>query len=109
LGAVGDGSLAVGTAVHGIVRKLIGCLIFVAQGMADFEAIQLCDAAPRLFPKRTQIGRIHLIFALNLLHHELRVGDHAQAAAAVIQCPLKAAEQAGIFGVVVGAIAKKLG
>jgi len=28
---------------------------------------------------------------------------------AVIQCPLKAAKQAGVFGIVVSAIAEKLG
>jgi len=109
LNTLGWGSLALGTAVHGVVRKLIGCLVLVAQGMADFEAIELCNAPPRLFPKRTQIGRIHLIFALDLFDHEFRVGDRAQAAVAVIECPLQAAEQAGVFGIVVGAIAKKLG
>jgi hypothetical protein len=109
LNTLGRGFLALGTAVHGVVCKLIGGFVLVAQGVADFEAIKLCDAAPRLFPKRTQIGRINLVFALDLLHHEFRVGDHAQAAVAMVERPLQAAEQAGVFGVVVRAIAKKLG
>ena len=109
LNTLGRGFLALGTAVHCVVRKLIGCFVLVSQSMTDFEPIELCDAAPRLLPKGTQIGRIHLVFALDLFHHELGIGDHTQAAVAVIEYPLQAAEQAGVFGVVVGAIAKKLG
>ena len=56
LDTLGWAPLALGTAVHGVVRQLIGCLVLVAEGMANLEAIELRDAAPRFLPKRTQIG-----------------------------------------------------
>lgn len=77
--------------------------------MGDLETFQLRDAAARLLPKWAQIGRIYLVLALDLLDYELGVGDDAQAAMTVIECPLEAAEQAGVLGVVVGADAEKLG
>jgi len=109
LDTFGRAPLAVGTAVHGVVSQLIGCLVLMAESMADFEAIQLCDAATRLFPEGAQIGRIYLVFALNLLHHEFGIGNYPQAAVAMVEHPLQTAEQTGIFSVVIGAIAEKLG
>ena len=81
----------------------------MAQGVGDFEAFQLRDAAAGFLPERAQIGGVHLVLALDLLDHELGVGDDAQAAVVVVERPLEAAEQAGVFGVVVGAVAEELG
>jgi hypothetical protein len=103
------GSAIFGSAVHGVVGELVGGLVFVAQGVGDLEAVELRDAAAGFLPERAEVGRVHLVLALDLLDHELGVGDDAEAAVVVVERPLEAAEQAGVFGVVVGAVAEELG
>jgi len=45
------GLLALGASIHRVVGELVGCLVLVAQRVADLESIELCDAAPRFFPE----------------------------------------------------------
>ena len=77
--------------------------------MGDLETVKLSDAATSFFPERAEIGGVDFVFALNLLDHELGVGDDAEVFVAVVEGPLEAAEEAGVFGEVVGAIAEELG
>ena len=99
---------ALHAAVHGLVGEPVGVLVFVAKGVRDLEAFELGDAVLRLLPKRFQIGRVDLVLALNLFDHQLGVGDDAEAGMTVVERVLEAAEEAGVFGVVVGADAEKL-
>ena len=93
-------------AVHGVVGELVGFLVAAAQGVGDFEALQLIGTAAGFFPERAQVGAVDLVFALHLLDHQLGVGDDAEAATFVFKGPGENAEQGGVFGVVVGALAE---
>ena len=94
--------------VHGFVGEAVGVLVLVAQGVGDLEAVELRDAAAGFFPERPQVGGVDLVLALNLLDHQLGIGDDAEAGVAVVERPLQAAEQAGVLGEVVGSVAEKL-
>jgi hypothetical protein len=96
------------SAVHGVVGQLVGGLILVAQGVGDLEAVQMCDAATSFLPERAKVGGVDLVLALDLLHHQLRVGDDAQARNLVVKSVLQAAQKAGVLGIVVGAVAEEL-
>ena len=100
---------AVGAAVHGLVGEAVGVLVFVAEGVGDFELVELGDAAFGFFPEGAEIGGVDLVLALDLLDHQLGVGDDTEAGVAVVERPLEAAEEAGVLGVVVGAVAEELG
>jgi hypothetical protein len=73
----------------------------------DLEGLESGDAVLRLLPERLEIGGVDLVFALNLLDHQLRVRDDAKARMIVIERVLQAAEQARVLGVVVGAHAEE--
>ena len=77
--------------------------------MRDLEAVELGDTAARLFPQGTEVGGVDLVLALDLVHHQLGVGDDAEVLVAVGQGPGEAAEETGVLGEVVGAMAEKLG
>ena len=96
-------------AIHRIVGEAIGVLVLVAKSVANLEALQLRDALTRLFPQWKQIGRFDFELALNLIDHEQRVGDDAQAGMMIFERPVQAGEQAGVLGDVVAAHAEELG
>ena len=77
--------------------------------MGDFELVELGDAAFGFFPEGTEVRGVDLVLALDLLDHELGVGDDAEVGVVVVERPLEAAEEAGVLGVVVGAVAEELG
>ncbi len=81
----------------------------MAEGVGDFELVELGDAAFGFFPEGAQVGGVDLVLALDLLDHELGVGDDAEVGVVVVERPLEAAEEAGVLGVVVGAVAEELG
>ena len=97
------------SAVHGFVGEAVGVLVFVAKGVGDLEGFELGDAVSGLLPEGFQVGGVDLVFALNLLDHQLGVRDDAEAGVVVVEGVLQAAEEAGVFGVVVGADAEELG
>ena len=67
------------------------------------------DAAFGLLPEGLEVGGVDLVLALDLLDHQLGVGDDAEAGVAVVEGVLEAGEQAGVLGEVVGADAEELG
>ena len=67
----------------------------------------LGDAVFGLQPERSQVGGVDFVFALDLLDHELGVGDDAEARVVVVESVLEAGEEAGVFGEVVGAHAQE--
>ena len=73
------------------------------------KAFELGDAAFGFLVEGFQVGAFDLIFALDLLDHQLGVGDDAEAGVVVVEGVLEAAEEAGVFGVVVGAHAEEFG
>jgi len=77
--------------------------------MGDFEAVELGDAAAGFLPEGQQVGGFYFVFSLYLLDHELGVGDNAEVEDAVVEGVLEAAEEAGVLGEVVGAVAEELG
>ena len=103
--AGGVGSLH--AAVHGFVGEAVGVLVFVAEGVGDLEGFEFGDAVSGLLPEGFQVGGVDLVFALDLLDHQLGVGDDAEAGVVVVEGVLEAAEEAGVFGVVVGADAEE--
>ena len=106
-GAAGGGFA--GAAVHGFVGEAVGVLVFVAEGVGDLEGFELGDAAAGFFPEGLEVGAVDLVLALDLLDHQLGVGDDAEAGVAVVEGPLEAAEEAGVLGEVVGAVAEEFG
>src|SRR6266702_4600246 len=78
-------SAALHSPVHGLVRQAVGVLILVAQGMHDLEFLQLRDLLLRLLVQRPQPRALHLVLALDLLDHQLRVGDDPQPLVAMFK------------------------
>ena len=77
--------------------------------MGDLEGFEAGDAVFGLLPEGFEVGGVDFVFALDLLDHELGVGDDAEAGVVVVEGVLEAGEEAGVFGVVVGAVAEVLG
>ena len=95
--------------VHGLVGEGVGGFVFVAEGVGDFEGFESGDAVFGLLPEGFEVGGVDLVLALDLLDHELGVGDDAEAGVVVVEGVLEAGEEAGVFGVVVGAMAEEFG
>jgi hypothetical protein len=109
-GGLGSGVAALATphsAVHGFVGQAVGVFVFVAEGVGDFEGFEFGYAAFGFFVEGFEVGAFDLVFALDLLDHELGVGDDAEAGVAVVEGVLEAGEEAGVFGEVVGAHAQE--
>ena len=98
---------ALHAAVHGFVGEAVGVLVFVAEGVGDLEGFEFGDAVSGLLPEGSQVGGVDLVLALDLLDHQLGVGDDAEAGVVVVEGVLEAGEEAGVFGVVVGAHAEE--
>ncbi len=77
--------------------------------MGDLEGVELGDERTGLLPEREQVRGFDLVDALDLLDHELGVGDDAEVFVAVVEGVLEDAEEAGVFGEVVGAVAEEDG
>jgi hypothetical protein len=107
-GRLGGGRGAVHAAIHGLVGEAVGILIFVAEGVGDLEGFEFGDAVSGLLPEGSEVGGVDFVLALDLLDHELGVGDDAEAGVAVVEGVLEAGEEAGVFGEVVGAHAEEL-
>ena len=89
-------------AVHGLVGEAVRVLVFVAQGVDDLEAVELGDFLLCLLEEGPEDGAFDLVLALDLLDHELGVGDDAETAVAVGEGEVEGGEQAGVLGEVVG-------
>jgi len=94
--------------VHGFVGEAVGVLVFVAEGVRDLEGFESGDTVSGFLPERFEVRRVHLIFALDLLDHQLGVGDDAETGVVVVEGVLEAGEQAGVFGVIVGSDTEEL-
>ncbi len=81
----------------------------MAEGVGDLEAVELGDAAVGFFPEGLEVGAGDFEFALDLLDHEEGIGDDAEAEVVGVEGPLEAGEEAGVLGVVVGAVAEEFG
>ena len=81
----------------------------MAEGVGDFEGFELGYAAFGFVVKGFEVGGFDLVFALNLFDHQLGVGDDAEAGVVVEEGVVEAAEEAGVFCVVVGAVAEEFG
>ena len=57
--------------------------------------------------QRLEVGGVDLVLALDLLDHQLGVGDDAEAGVMVVESVLEAGKEAGVFGEVVGAHAEE--
>ena len=80
----------------------------MAQSVADLEAFEFGDAVSRFLPEGSEVGGVDFVLALDLLDHQLGVRDDAKARMMVVECVLEGGQEAGVFGVVVGADAKEL-
>jgi hypothetical protein len=96
-----------GASIHGFVSEAVGGLVLVAKCVGDFEVGKVGDAAAGFFPKGFEVGGVDLELALNLFDHQERVGDDPETGLVVVECPLEASEEAGVLGVVVGAMAEE--
>ncbi len=96
-------------AVHGFVGEAVGVFVFVTEGVGDLEAVEAGDAGFGFLPEGFEVGGVDFVLALDLFDHEFGVGDDAEGAVAVVEGELEAGEEAGVFGVVVGAEAEELG
>src|SRR5437899_1783781 len=94
-------------AVHGLVGQAVGVFVFVAEGVGDLEGLEFGDAVFCLLPEGPEVGGVDLVLALDLLDHQLGVGDDAEAGVVVVEGVLEAGEEAGVFGEVVGAHAEE--
>ena len=107
-GWLAGGVGALHAAVHGFVGEAVGFFVLVAEGVGDLEGFESGDAVPGLLPEGFEVGGVDLVLALDLLDHELGVGDDAEAGVVVVEGVLEAAEEAGVFGVIIGAHAEEL-
>jgi hypothetical protein len=108
-GGLAGGVGTLHSAVHGFVGEAVGVLVFVAEGVGDLEGLEFGDSAFGFVVKGLEVGAFDLVFALDLLDHELGIADDAEAGVVVVEGVLQAAEEAGVFGVVVGAHAEEFG
>ena len=92
--------------VHGQIRQPVGALILLPQDVLDLEFFELGDAAFGLVVKRTQLRAIDTVLSLDLLDHQLGVGDDLEMGMAVGDREVEGGEQAGIFGEIVGLLAQ---
>jgi hypothetical protein len=106
-GGLTGGVGAFHSTIHGFVGEAVGVLVFVAEGVGDLEGFEFGDAVSGLLPEGLEIGGVDLVLALNLFDHQLGVGDDAEAGVVVVEGVLEAAEEAGVFGVVIGAHAEE--
>jgi len=104
-----SGRLLAHAAVHGFIGQAIGVFVFVTKSVRNLKPAQKGDAALGLIVEGTQIGRFDLVLALDLLDHQLGIGDHPQVRMALVERPLQAGQQAGILGDIVGFGAQKAG
>ena len=105
---VGDAIVARGcAAVHGEIGEFVGLAVLFAEDVLNLEALQEGDAVASLFVKGLQFRAVDAVLAFDLLDHEFRVGDDAQAGMALFDGEVEGGEQGGIFGVVIGALAKE--
>lgn len=83
---IGDGTwgcwsgLGFGTscaAVHGLIGEAVGMLVLGAQGVLDDEGIEALDTAAGLGVEGDEVGTLDLEASLDLLDHQLGVGDDA--------------------------------
>ncbi len=81
----------------------------MAEGVGDLEGFEAGDAVSGFLPEEFEVGGVDFVLALDLLDHELGVGDDAEAVVVVVEGVLEAGEEAGVFGVVVGADAEEVG
>ena len=65
------------SSIHGFVGKAVGVFVLVSKGVGDLEGLELGDAVSRLLPEGFQVGGVDLVLALDLLDHQLGVGDDA--------------------------------
>ena len=93
--------------VHGFVGEAVGVFVFVAEGVGDLEGFEFGDAVAGFLPEGFEVGGVDFVFALDLLDHQLGVGDDAEAGVVVVEGVLEAGEEAGVLGVVVGADAEE--
>ena len=75
--------------------------------MGDFEGFEFGDAVFCLLPEGSEVGGVDFVLTLNLLDHELGVGDDAEAGVVVVESVLEAGEEPRVFGEVVGAHAEE--
>ena len=95
------------TSVHGFIGEAVSILVFVAEGVGDLESLELGYAVFCFQPERSQVGGVDFVLTLDLLDHQLGVGDDAEAGVAVVEGILEAGQEAGVLGVVVGANAEE--
>ncbi len=88
-------------AVHSLIREPVGFLVFAAEDVLHLEAAELGGAAFGFLVQRLEVRAFDAVLALDLLDHELRVGNDPELAGVVRERPLERGEQARIFGYVV--------
>ena len=81
----------------------------MAKGMGDLEGLHLRDLLLCLVVERAEDRALDLVFSLDLLDHQLGVGDDAEAGVVVGEGKVEGGEQAGVFGEVVGLDAEEFG
>ena len=94
--------------VHGFIGQTVGLFVSTAEGVADFEVLEVAGEAQGLIKKGAERGALDLIEELHLLDHQLGVGDHAQALRLVLDGPAQDGQKAGVLGEVVGLYAEEL-
>jgi len=94
--------------VHGFVGEAVGVLVAAAEGVAHLEFGDLAGELAGFFVKRAEDGAGYLVLALHLLDHQFGVGDDGEVLRVVFDGPLEDAEEAGVFGEVVGLDAEVL-
>lgn len=103
---VGGGGTA-HAAVHSLIGEGVGGFVLMAEGVGDFEGFEFGDAIFSFLPEGFEVGGVDFVLALDLFDHEFGVGDDLEAGVVVVEGELEAGEEAGVFGVVVGADAEE--
>ena len=96
------------SAVHGHIGQPVGMAVLLPQNMLDLEVVKPRNTALGLLVQGTEFGAVHAILPLDLLDHQLRVGDDPQTPVPVGDGKLQRCQQGGVLGEVIGARAHKL-
>src|ERR1700677_4632612 len=66
------------SAVHGHIGQPVCMAVLLPQNMLDLEMVKPRNTALGLLVQRTEFGAVHAILPLDLLDHQLGVGDNPQ-------------------------------
>ena len=96
------------SAVHGHIGQPVRMAVLLPQNMLNLEVVKPRNTALGLLVERAEFGAVYAILTLDLLDHQLRIGDDPQTLVAVGDSKLQRCQQGGVLGEVIGVHTQEL-